>query len=137
MDLHCTGAINMHVSYQLFCHFSKFSIMFNTFLNVFTNKNYSLCFQFFFFKANVVRRVGYINFPHLMQITLLRDYLELIHMNSPHSKKSPNSSDHRNVDKSNTMPNLNLRSKIFELSSILDCAKVTHKYLQILPNKLL
>lgn len=72
--------------------------------------------------ANVVRRVGYINFPHLMQITLLRDYLELIHQ-SPHAKKSPNS-DQRNVDKSNLQPNLNLRSKIFELSSILDVAKV-------------
>lgn len=79
---------------------------------------------FFCSQANVVRRVGYINFPHLMQITLLRDYLELIHMSSPHAKKSPNSTDHRNVDKSNAQPNLNLRSKIFELSSILDCAKV-------------
>lgn len=78
------------------------------------------------FKANVVRRVGYINFPHLMQITLLRDYLELIHMStSPHAKKSPNSSDHRTIDKANQQPNLNLRSKIFELSSILDCAKVS------------
>lgn len=61
-----------------------------------------------------------------MQITLLRDYLELIHMSSPHAKKSPNSSsDHRTIDKSNQQPNLNLRSKIFELSSILDCAKVS------------
>lgn len=64
-----------------------------------------------------------------MQITLLRDYLELIHMSSssssPHAKKSPSSSnDHRNVDKSNQQPNLNLRSKIFELSSILDVGKV-------------
>lgn len=60
-----------------------------------------------------------------MQITLLRDYLELIHMNSPHAKKSPSSNDHRTIDKSNQQPNLNLRSKIFELSSILDCAKVS------------
>lgn len=73
----------------------------------------------------MVRRVGYINFPHLMQITLLRDYLELIHMSSsPSAKKSPSSNDHRNVDKSSQQPNLNLRSKIFELSSILDVAKV-------------
>ncbi|XP_031622993.1 tubulin polyglutamylase complex subunit 2 [Contarinia nasturtii] len=81
------------------------------------------CFQY---APNVVRRVGYINFPHLMQITLLRDYVELIHMSntSPHAKKSPGSNDHRNVDKSNQQPNLNLRSKIFELSSILDVAKV-------------
>lgn len=70
-----------------------------------------------------MRRVGYINFPHLMQITLLRDYLELIHM-GPLAKKSPNSNDHRLIDKSNQQPNLNLRSKIFELSSILDVAKV-------------
>lgn len=73
----------------------------------------------------MVRRVGYINFPHLMQIALLRDYLELVHMNSPHAKKSPNNSnDHRHVDKSSVQPNLNIRSKIFELSSILDVAKV-------------
>lgn len=72
----------------------------------------------------MVRRVGYINFPHLMQITLLRDYLELIHM-SPHTKKSPNTNDVRNIDKGNMQPNLNVRSKIFELSSILDVAKVT------------
>lgn len=78
------------------------------------------------YAANVIRRVGYINFPHLMQITLLRDYLDLVHMMSPHTKKSPNSSnDHRAVDKSNQQPNLNLRSKIFELSSILDVAKVS------------
>lgn len=76
-------------------------------------------------EANVVRRVGYIHFPHLMQITLLRDYLELIHIDSsPHAKRSPNSNDHRNVDKSSQQPNLNVRSKIFELSSILDVAKV-------------
>lgn len=79
----------------------------------------------------MVRRVGYINFPHLMQITLLRDYLELIHMTSPHAKKSPSSNDHRNVDKSSMPPNLNLRSKIFELSSILDCAKVRKSVLNI------
>lgn len=83
-------------------------------------------FYYINFKANVVRRVGYINFPHLMQITLLRDYLELIHMSSPHAKKSPSSNDHhRTIDKTNQQPNLNLRSKIFELSSILDCAKVS------------
>lgn len=84
-----------------------------------------ICVLCFPSEANVVRRVGYINFPHLIQVTLLRDYLELIHMSSPHAKKSPGSSDHRTVDKSNQEPNLNLRSKIFELSSILDCAKVT------------
>lgn len=66
-----------------------------------------------------------------MQITLLRDYLELIHMTSPHAKKSPSSNDHRNVDKSSMPPNLNLRSKIFELSSILDCAKVRKSVLNI------
>lgn len=44
---------------------------------------------------------------------------------SPHAKKSPSSNDHRNVDKSSQQPNLNLRSKIFELSSILDVAKVS------------
>lgn len=58
-----------------------------------------------------------------MQITLLRDYHELIHV-SPHSKKSPSSNDLRNADKENQPPNLNLRSKIFELSSILEVAKV-------------
>lgn len=83
-------------------------------------------------QATIVRRVGYINFPHLMQITLLRDYLELIHM-SPLAKKSPNNNDHhRMVDKSNQQPNLNLRSKIFELSAILDVAKVSWCWLYFL-----
>lgn len=44
---------------------------------------------------------------------------------SPHAKKSPSGSDHRTIDKANQQPNLNLRSKIFELSSILECAKVS------------
>lgn len=59
-----------------------------------------------------------------MQITLLRDYAELLHM-SPNAKKSPIS----NADKSSPQPNLNIRSKVFELSSILDVAKVNSTFL--------
>lgn len=71
----------------------------------------------------MVRRVGYIHFPHLMQISLLRDYADLLHM-SPNAKKSPNT----NADKSSPQPNLNIRSKVFELSGILDVAKVNSTF---------
>lgn len=50
-----------------------------------------------------------------MQITLLRDYGDLLTL-SPSSKKSPTENSQQ--------PNLSLRSKVFELSSILDVAKV-------------
>lgn len=76
-----------------------------------------------FHAANVVRRVGYIHFPHLMQIALLRDYLDLIHA-SPITKPVSLTAAIATEKRVNSEPCLNSRSKIFELSSIYDVAKV-------------
>lgn len=105
----CIGAINMLVSKRK--HFIFIQIKKNL-------------FRFDMYSANVIRRVGYIHFPHLMQITLLRDYNELINL-SPLSEKSPSSNELRSVDQP---PTFNPKSKIFELSSILDIAKVYKRY---------
>lgn len=79
-----------------------------------------------FNEANDVKRVGYIHFPHLMQIALLKDYLEIIAFTSA-VKLSPKKLKRNNKEANNPMPNdpfLNSRSKIFEMSNILDVAKV-------------
>lgn len=89
--------------------------------------------MFHFNSASDVRRVGHINFPHLIQITLVRENLETV-MNSPNNSdqqsKASSAIKHLNSDYYNNIngPNLNTKSKIFELSNILDLAKVCMVY---------
>lgn len=89
--------------------------------------------MFHFNLASDVRRVGHINFPHLIQITLVRENLETV-MNSPNNSdqqsKASSAIKHLNSDCYNNKngPNLNTKSKIFELSNILDLAKVCMVY---------
>lgn len=84
--------------------------------------------------ANDIRKVGHINFPHLIQITLVRENLETI-MSSPSKNTTlqiPATLRRQCSDNSNNLndPNLNTKSKIFELSTILDLAKVCMVYTQ-------
>uniref|UniRef100_A0A336MF20 CSON000729 protein n=1 Tax=Culicoides sonorensis TaxID=179676 RepID=A0A336MF20_CULSO len=83
------------------------------------------------YSPNDVRKVGHINFPHLIQITLVRENLETI-MNSPnrHSLSTPSALRRQLSDSpsNSNSPNLNSKSKIFELSNILDLAKVCMVY---------
>lgn len=74
--------------------------------------------------AEDTRRVGFLNFPHLIQITLLRENMETLItattslINSPSVKNAATA----------TAPHLNTRSKIFEMSNICDIAKVCFIY---------
>lgn len=85
------------------------------------------------FAANDVRRVGYINFPHIRQITLLKDYLDIISMKS--STASQASATYKRSNETNCdEPHLTSRSKIFELSNIYDMAKANPNEPQIVEN---
>lgn len=70
------------------------------------------------------KRVGKIHIPHLIQITLIRENLESIMAANQSVLKSSLSTTN------DAMPSLTLtpKSKIFELSSILDLAKVVMVY---------
>lgn len=75
------------------------------------------------YSATDNKRVGKIHIPHLIQITLIRESLEsIMNANQHQIKMSHNSND--------AIPVLNLtpKSKIFELSTILDVAKVVMVY---------
>ncbi|CRK93435.1 CLUMA_CG006978, isoform A [Clunio marinus] len=78
------------------------------------------------YSANDVKRVGKIHIPHLIQITLVRENLETI-MASPGNQNSPKPTISIAND---AIPPLNLttKSKIFELSNILEMAKVVMLY---------
>ncbi|XP_037032745.1 tubulin polyglutamylase complex subunit 2 [Bradysia coprophila] len=65
------------------------------------------------------RRVGFLSIPHLLQINLLRENVEPTVTSSP-----PAPYLKHGQDVSASQPNLNLRSKIFELSNICDTAKI-------------
>lgn len=80
------------------------------------------CNFLFLSEANDVRRVGYINFPHIRQITLLKDYLEIISAKASEINQSPANSKRSN-GLNGDEPHLTSRSKIFELSNIYDMAK--------------
>jgi tubulin polyglutamylase complex subunit 2 len=72
-----------------------------------------------------IKRVGKIHIPHLIQITLIRENLETIMAANQNSAKSSATSSANDA-----IPNLNLslKSKIFELNTILDVAKVVMIY---------
>lgn len=114
MVLISVGVISMHVSFL--CHYAT----------IFCD----ICLS----TANDIRKVGHINFPHLIQITLVRENLETI-MSSPSKNTTlqiPATLRRQCSDHSNNLndPNLNTKSKIFELSTILDLAKVCMVYTQ-------
>lgn len=76
------------------------------------------------YSATDNKRVGKIHIPHLIQITLIRENLEsIMSANQPPSKASLSGV-------SEAIPSLNLtpKSKIFELSTIMDVAKVVMVY---------
>lgn len=83
---------------------------------------YSSILCLFFELDNYVRRVGCINIPHLLQITLLRDYMDIISQSTSLSKT--HAAVKKGPDLTDTEPFLNSRSKIFEMSNICDIAKV-------------
>lgn len=94
-------------------------------------KSFYLCtdgfclFWSYEYSANDIKRVGKIHIPHLIQITLVRENLESIMPgNQVQTKTSTTSAA------SDAIPQLNLstKSKIFELSTILDVAKVVMLY---------
>jgi tubulin polyglutamylase complex subunit 2 len=99
-------------------------------------KSFYLCsdgfclFWSFEYSSTEVKRVGKIHIPHLIQITLVRENLESIMSatsNQIPSKPISSSSASNNND---SIPPLKLttRSKIFELSTVLDIAKVVMLY---------
>lgn len=95
-------------------------------------KSFYLCtdgfclFWSYEYSANDVKRVGKIHIPHLIQITLVRENLETI-MAAPGNQTQVKSSSSAAND---AIPQLILttKSKIFELSTILDVAKVVMLY---------
>lgn len=92
-------------------------------------KSFYLCtdgfclFWSYEYSANDVKRVGKIHIPHLIQITLARENLEAI-MGASGNVNQPKPAN------SDAIPSLNLtiKSKIFELSTILELAKVVMLY---------
>lgn len=77
------------------------------------------------YSATDNKRVGKIHIPHLIQITLIRENLESIMAANQNTCKSSSS-----ASANDAIPTLNLtpKSKIFELSTILDVAKVVMIY---------
>lgn len=84
--------------------------------------------------ASDVRRVGYFNIPHLLQITLLRENLDSLQGSAQHLSTSPSSS---HIPRTSTdtqshphcpLPNITGRTKIFEMSNICDLGKVCLVY---------
>lgn len=111
-----TDGFTLHWSYQYSRNVQKLLCqLLLSFLDSFFHTHTHIGFSF---AANDVRRVGYINFPHIRQITLLKDYLDIISASSqlPATQKRSNET---NCDE----PHLTSRSKIFELSNIYDMAK--------------
>jgi tubulin polyglutamylase complex subunit 2 len=96
-------------------------------------KSFYLCtdgfclFWSYEYSASDIKRVGKIHIPHLIQITLVRENLESIMTspgNLPPAKSSTTSSSNDAIPQLNLTP----KSKIFELSTILDVAKVVMVY---------
>ncbi|KAM7358765.1 tubulin polyglutamylase complex subunit 2 [Cochliomyia hominivorax] len=95
------------------------------------------------YAPNDIRRVGYIHFPHLVQITLLRENVEPIfqtnadNISASSSNTSINISSHlvaNNINRvevslskdqwGNPLPLIGPKSKIFELNTVNEMAKV-------------
>lgn len=96
-------------------------------------KSFYLCtdgfclFWSYEYSASDVKRVGKIHIPHLIQITLVRENLESIIAAAGNQIQVKSSSASSTID---AIPPLNLttKSKIFELSTILEVAKVVMLY---------
>lgn len=74
-----------------------------------------------------MRRVGYFNIPHLLQITLLRENLDSLH-HQPGGTSPSSSNATRTTMEHGSLPNITGRSKIFEMSNIADLGKVCLVY---------
>ncbi|XP_055378981.1 tubulin polyglutamylase complex subunit 2 [Condylostylus longicornis] len=74
------------------------------------------------YAPNDIRRVGSINCPHLLQITLLRENVDVLN--------STNSETNKNLQNINTTPGLIVtpKTKIFELNMVTDLAKICLVY---------
>lgn len=98
------------------------------FLHFFGFLNYTT----FILSANDVRKVGSINFPHLIQISLVRDNIELLLNNNPSAVQQnlgvPMLRTAEILANQPNAPILSSRSKLFELSNIIDLAKVCLVY---------
>lgn len=96
-------------------------------------KSFYLCtdgfclFWSYEYSASDVKRVGKIHIPHLIQITLVRENLESIITASGNKAQVKSTTS---ASASDAIPPLNLttKSKIFELSTILEVAKVVMLY---------
>ncbi|XP_030373035.1 tubulin polyglutamylase complex subunit 2 [Scaptodrosophila lebanonensis] len=87
-----------------------------------------------------IRRVGYIHFPHLLQVTLLRENIENTHptngshavpMGSSNSATDGAQSTAANATKDkwgNATPIITAKSKIFEINNVNEMAKVCMLY---------
>lgn len=87
-------------------------------------------FWSFEYSSTEVKRVGKIHIPHLIQITLVRENLESIMSATSNQTpaKSSNSSSSSNNNDSIPPLKLTTKGKIFELSTVLDVAKVVMLY---------
>jgi tubulin polyglutamylase complex subunit 2 len=81
---------------------------------------------FHFLPDNDTRKVGQIYIPHLIEISLMRDSIELNDTTlNPNTLTYLSTTLHRSaIVENNRSPTLNARSKVFELKNILDLAKV-------------
>lgn len=94
--------------------------------------------------ANDIRRVGYIHFPHLLQVTLLRENVECTQVagsNSLTSLASGSSTANAGGTSSapkekgdNAGPIIMAKSKIFEINNINEVAKVSNESKRALPS---
>jgi tubulin polyglutamylase complex subunit 2 len=98
-------------------------------------KSFYLCtdgfclFWSYEYSVNDIKRVGKIHIPHLIQITLVRESLESI-MNAPGNQAPVKPTNSSAAAANDSIPPLKLttKSKIFELSTILEVAKVVMLY---------
>ncbi|XP_064545186.1 tubulin polyglutamylase complex subunit 2 [Drosophila montana] len=83
------------------------------------------------YAPNDVRRVGYIHFPHLLQVTLLRENIENTHSVSSSGSAAAISSAPTVAAKDkwdNATPIITAKTKIFEINNINEMAKVCMLY---------
>ncbi|KAH8411095.1 hypothetical protein KR222_002375 [Zaprionus bogoriensis] len=85
------------------------------------------------YAPNDIRRVGYIHFPHLLQVTLLRENIENTHSGTnvapAGTSASANGANGTPKDKwDNAPPIIMAKTKIFEINNINEMAKVCMFY---------
>ncbi|XP_016966826.1 tubulin polyglutamylase complex subunit 2 isoform X1 [Drosophila biarmipes] len=95
------------------------------------------------YAPNDIRRVGHIHFPHLLQVTLLRENIETTASHSSTSTALPNSDGLGAASSSqslpapvangkdkwgNSLPIITAKSKIFEINNVNEVAKVCMLY---------